>query len=70
MNLIIMKTLDQITEDMLKAIREINQKEKGLIITESNVIDLYKKLSNNEEINQTEVDLVKKRFNELCNYPI
>ena len=65
-----MKTLDQITEDMLKAIREINQKEKGLIITESNVIDLYKKLSNNEEINQTEVDLVKKRFNELCNYPI
>ena len=63
-----MKTLDEITNDMLTAIREINQKEKGLIVTESTVVELYKKLANKEVVDQSEIDQVKKRFNELCNY--
>jgi len=65
-----MKTLDEITNDMLTTIREINQKENGLIVTESTVVDLYKKLTNLEELNPNEVELVKKRFNDLCNYPL
>jgi predicted metalloendopeptidase len=63
-----MKTLAEYTDDILNKIRKMNQNEQGIVITESNVIELYKKLSDQEVVNQEEIDKVKERFKELCNY--
>lgn len=38
-----------------------------IILTEENVLDVYKKLSSNQEISQEELDKVLKRFYELVN---
>lgn len=60
--------------DTIKEIREyidLSRKlftnNKVFILTESNVLDVYKKLVNNEEIPQDELDKVLKRFFELSN---
>lgn len=37
-----------------------------IILTESNVIDIYCKLSNKEEISKEELEPIKKRFRELA----
>lgn len=41
-----------------------------LILTEENVLDVYKKLSSNQEITQEELDKVLERFYELVNASI
>lgn len=41
-----------------------------IILTESNVLDIYKKLVNREAIPQEEHDAVLTRFRELVNHPI
>ena len=38
------------------------------LLTENNVVDIYKKLVNTEDINQEEIEQVKERFFELVNY--
>lgn len=38
------------------------------IMTESNVIDVYKALTNKKDIDQEEIENVRKRFFELVNY--
>ena len=43
-----------------------NNKEKTIILTESNVLDIYRKLLKSEDIPQEELEYVKKRFKELC----
>ena len=48
--------------------RKLFTSNKVFILTESNVLDIYKKLNNNEEIPQEELDAVLKRFYELSNY--
>lgn len=60
--------------DTIKEIREyidLSRKlftnNKVFILTESNVLDVYKKLVNKEEIPQDELDKVLKRFFELSN---
>ncbi len=63
-----MKTEEDHTLDILTKIREINQ-QKVIVVTESTVIDIYKKLIAKDEIDQSEIEAVKKRFFELCNYP-
>lgn len=40
---------------------------KKIELTEENVLDVYKKLSSNQEISQEELDKVLKRFYELVN---
>ena len=40
-------------------------KEKGIYLTESNVMDIYKKLVNKSYVDPEEIALVKKRFFEL-----
>lgn len=39
-----------------------------ILLTENNVVDIYKKLVNNDDISQEEIEQVKKRFFELVNY--
>lgn len=41
-----------------------------LILTEENVLDVYRKLSSNQEITQEELDKVLERFYELVNASI
>ena len=41
---------------------------KQIILTEENVVYIYKKLLNKEQISQEETEQVKKRFFELVNY--
>ena len=43
--------------------------EKQILMTESNVLDIYKKLTNKQEISEEELEQVKKRFYQLVNYP-
>ena len=40
------------------------------ILTESNVIDVYKALVNKKDIDQEEIERVKARFHELVNYQL
>lgn len=42
--------------------------EKSILITESSVIEWYKKITNNQEVTQEEMDAILKRFRELVNY--
>lgn len=44
------------------------EKEK-IILTEENVLDVYKKLVNKEEIREEELEAVKQRFYKLLNHP-
>ncbi len=39
-----------------------------IILTEKNLIDVYKKLSNNDDVSQEELEQIRKRFFELVNY--
>lgn len=39
-----------------------------ILLTEKNVTDIYKKLVNNDDISQEEIEQVKERFFELVNY--
>ena len=39
-----------------------------IILNEKNVTDIYKKLVNNDDISQEEIEQVKERFFELVNY--
>lgn len=39
-----------------------------ILLTEKNVIYIYKKLVNNDDISQEEIEQVKERFFELVNY--
>ena len=48
--------------------KQTNDSSKGIILTESNVIEIYKKLTNNENVDPQEIEDVKKRFYELLNY--
>ena len=48
--------------------REDMEKEEGLYLTESNVMDVYKKLINKSEIDSEEKTQVLRRFYELVNY--
>lgn len=41
--------------------------EKKILLTESNVLDVYKKLVGNENIPADELEAVRKRFYELVN---
>lgn len=43
-------------------------KENSILITESTVLDWYKKITNNQEVPQEEMDAILKRFRELVNY--
>ena len=60
--------------NILKEIRyfidfiESNSGEKYYILTESNVMDVYRKLRNNENVSKDEHEQVLKRFEELVNY--
>ncbi len=42
--------------------------QNQIVLTENNVVDIYKKLVNNDDISQEEIEQVKKRFFELVNY--
>lgn len=42
-------------------------KENSILITESTVLDWYKKITNNQEVTQEEQDAILKRFKELVN---
>ncbi len=42
--------------------------QNQILLTENNVVDIYKKLVNNDDISQEEIEQVKKRFFELVNY--
>ncbi len=61
-------------DNILKEIRyfidfiESNSGEKYYILTESNVMDVYRKLRNNENVSKDEHEQVLKRFEELVNY--
>lgn len=44
--------------------------KKTIILTEENVLDIYKKLSNNESISEEEIEKVKARFFELVDAKI
>lgn len=48
--------------------KKLFAEEKVFPLTESNVIDVYKRLINNEDVPQAELDDVKKRFDELLTY--
>ena len=41
--------------------------QNQILLTESNVVDIYKKLVNKENISQEEIEQVKERFYELVN---
>ncbi|MCQ2194028.1 MAG: hypothetical protein MJZ28_03670 [Paludibacteraceae bacterium] len=43
-------------------------KENSILITESTVLDWYKKITNNQEVPQEEMDAILRRFRELVNY--
>lgn len=43
-------------------------KENSILITESTVLDWYKKITNNQEVTQEEMDAILERFRELVNY--
>ncbi len=46
----------------------MEEKKPNLLLTEANVLDVYKKLAGNEAIPAEELEAVKKRFYELVNY--
>lgn len=41
--------------------------QNQILLTENNVVDIYKKLVNKENISQEEIEQVKERFYELVN---
>ena len=41
--------------------------EEAIILTEENVIDIFKKLSNQQTVSVEEIERVKARFKELVN---
>ena len=48
--------------------QELFSSKNAILLTESNVLDVYKKLVNKEEIPLEELEAVQKRFFELVNY--
>lgn len=48
--------------------KKLFAEEKVFPLTESNVLDVYKRLVNNEDVPQEELEDVKKRFDELLTY--
>lgn len=64
-----MKTQEDYTLDILTKIRDL-YKPKVVIVSDQNVIDICKKLANNNNIDQSEIEQVRERFNELCNYTV
>lgn len=44
------------------------EKEEGIYLTESNVMDILKKLTNKTDVKPEEFEQVKKRFLELVNH--
>lgn len=62
--------MNQIEEmrQFLDLSKKLFAEEKVFPLTESNVIDVYKRLINNEDVPQAELDDVKKRFDELLTY--
>lgn len=63
--------MDNSIKDMrefLDLSRKLFSEQKTFPLTESNVLDVYKKLVNNEEIPHEELDAVRKRFFELVIY--
>lgn len=54
--------------EYLNLSRKLFEKDKIFPLTESNVLDVYKKLANNEEIPDEELSKVQERFFELVNY--
>jgi hypothetical protein len=41
---------------------------EGILLTEENVMDIYRKLADGKSVNEEERQKVLKRFNELVNY--
>lgn len=63
-----MSNSKQEMREYLNLSRELFEKDKVFLLTESNVLDVYKKLVNKEEISDEELSEVQKRFFELVNY--
>lgn len=63
-----MSNSKQEMREYLNLSRELFEKDKVFLLTESNVLDVYKKLVNNEEISDEELSEVQKRFFDLVNY--
>ena len=63
-----MSNSKQEMRECLNLSRELFEKDKVFLLTESNVLDVYKKLVNNEEISDEELSEVQKRFFDLVNY--
>ncbi len=45
-----------------------NGSSKGIFLTETNLIDILRKLKNDESYDSQEIEDVRKRFYELLNY--
>jgi hypothetical protein len=63
-----MSNSKQEMREYLNLSRELFEKDKVFLLTESNVLDVYKKLVNKEEISDEELSEVQKRFFDLVNY--
>lgn len=63
-----MSNSKQEMREYLNLSRELLEKDKVFLLTESNVLDVYKKLVNKEEISDEELSEVQKRFFDLVNY--
>lgn len=63
-----MSNSKQEMREYLNLSRELFEKDKVFLLTESNVLDIYKKLVNKEEISDEELSEVQKRFFDLVNY--
>ena len=63
-----MSNSKQEMREYLNLSRELFEKDKVILLTESNVLDVYKKLVNKEEISDEELSEVQKRFFDLVNY--
>lgn len=63
-----MSNSKQEMREYLNLSRELFEKDKVFLLTESNVLDVYKKLVNKEEISNEELSEVQKRFFDLVNY--